>query len=222
MFISSFWNSASSTHFQSSPPPFIPVLYPCKTPPETEKENIIVATVVCHCVSQYTSLSTLLCLEVIAMTHWSGSLWLLLLYQNQNLTEKPLRYPAVALCLRDSVVLDLLDQPPCALQQFNQWSTCWVGPIQSPESGLENYLNWLVRQLSNSHTLKFTSHSWNQGQLYCASQVRCRASSQVLQQIRGQDQLSCIHSPGVNSPACSRWKGVRVQWASLPHQCFNT
>lgn len=32
------------------------------------------------------------------------SLWLLLFYQYRNLTEKPLRYPVVTLCHRDSVV----------------------------------------------------------------------------------------------------------------------
>ena len=89
-------------------------LYPCNLLyQQREKKNISLWKLECvtlQGVLQYTLLSTLLCLQMfIEMTHWSAirPLWLLLLHQYWNLTGTPLRFPVLALCHGDLLILDL-------------------------------------------------------------------------------------------------------------------
>jgi hypothetical protein len=76
----------------------------------------------------------------------------------------------------------------------HQWGRCWSGPIQSPGSRPERYLNWSAYRLSYNHALGASSPATLQLQswLYCAAQG---SVSQVLQQVRGRASSPFSHHP---------------------------
>ena len=133
--------------------------------------------IVCHiAISQYTILSTLLCMQmVIAVSHWAGLRPLASAHhQFWTLPRTPLCYPAVALC-----------HESLQLQQF-------IGGVDAGV-GQPWIWAWVVVELSSIPALPYPHH---QGELSSTA----LASSSDAGASKGQSQL-LFSSPPASSPA---------------------
>jgi hypothetical protein len=112
----------------TNPTPLSVPSYPPSAFATPKKKNLLVEAVVCHSViSQYTILSTLLCMQmVIAVSHWAGLRPLASAHhQFWTLSRTPLCYPAVALC-----------HESLQLQQFIGGVDAGVGQLKALDLGL--------------------------------------------------------------------------------------
>lgn len=145
-------------------------------------------------------------------------LWLLLLYQYQNLTRAPLRYSLVSLCRADPVVLDLYDIPSCTLA-IHWWSRCCSETILSPGSWSKQYLSWSACKLSHtfealSPTIPETRISYTLLPIWGVGPTLPSFSP-----TERHGQFSHSHNPGANSPDCHRWQKIK---GGVCPSCFCT
>ena len=124
----------------SSPQPSISTLYPCDPPPKKKakqqqtNKNLTLEAVTCRTVHPFVHKSLLAkvyCNESFVLVR---GLWLLLLCQYWILIWTPLRYPVVALCHGEPLVLQ--DWPFYPLQQFTDEVDVGVSQLEALDLGL--------------------------------------------------------------------------------------